>query len=603
MKRHWSRFPPPAPCPLSRGSSLREAGCRPRAEPLPRGRLRLPPRGRAAPDAAGGEPGASLAPRGSPAASVGGDGEAEPRRGSVLCPGGAGRRPPAARRRPAGGTRCRGGEAARGRCRAEGRSAGQSPRRPAPCPPRKEPGAAGAARPPPRGTLAGRAGPLLARRPSWGARRTRAVLLPQAAPRPPPPPVTFLYGHVFFYACWGPPSPGPLRDPRASERRRAPGPPSLPTLLSRAESGGRRRGRGGPGPSLGAALLAPVIALPSAGRWEEDAAMAQGRAPQGPGGRFSALLRWRWRRSSASPRATLSSRPAALACGPGPGRAAPGRGAARKPAGAATGSPGSRGRRGGQDAAAAGTAVFARAAGPRRSASLLPRGDPPRPPALLRSFGFVSGEITLTCRAKHRNRILETETWLWAFVDLFPPRLADRVWEIVFPAPLAPRPVRVHVPAWVRVPVQVPMRVPVPAPRIRLLLTLLCWATAARSPGAAAQPPPLSITLLGVPAEPPRPGDNVTVSCKALSGLPELTLLYWLGNGSFVETLYPDGAVREGDVQEEPRGRGATLRRDLHIGSFGARELHTNFTCVALSPGGFSARQMRWAPAQGPGLG
>ncbi|NXM27063.1 I18BP protein, partial [Oxyruncus cristatus] len=58
-----------------------------------------------------------------------------------------------------------------------------------------------------------------------------------------------------------------------------------------------------------------------------------------------------------------------------------------------------------------------------------------------------------------------------------------------------------------------------------------------------------SITILQMPAETPRPGESVTVSCKATSGLPELTLLYWLGNGSFVESLYPDGAVCEGTVQ------------------------------------------------------
>lgn len=44
-------------------------------------------------------------------------------------------------------------------------------------------------------------------------------------------------------------------------------------------------------------------------------------------------------------------------------------------------------------------------------------------------------------------------------------------------------------------------------------------------------------------------GESVTVSCEALSELPELTLLYWLENGSFVESLHPDGAVREGTVQ------------------------------------------------------
>ncbi|NXF09757.1 I18BP protein, partial [Smithornis capensis] len=63
----------------------------------------------------------------------------------------------------------------------------------------------------------------------------------------------------------------------------------------------------------------------------------------------------------------------------------------------------------------------------------------------------------------------------------------------------------------------------------------------------ALQPP--SITILRTPAELPRPGESVTVTCEAASALPELTLLYWLGNGSFVENLHPDGAVFEGTVQ------------------------------------------------------
>ncbi|NXC82477.1 I18BP protein, partial [Cercotrichas coryphoeus] len=63
----------------------------------------------------------------------------------------------------------------------------------------------------------------------------------------------------------------------------------------------------------------------------------------------------------------------------------------------------------------------------------------------------------------------------------------------------------------------------------------------------ASQPP--SISVLWVPAELPCPGESVTVSCEAWSELPELTLLYWLENGSFVESLHPDGAVREGTVQ------------------------------------------------------
>ncbi|XP_059322743.1 interleukin-18-binding protein isoform X1 [Ammospiza nelsoni] len=127
---------------------------------------------------------------------------------------------------------------------------------------------------------------------------------------------------------------------------------------------------------------------------------------------------------------------------------------------------------------------------------------------------------------------------------------------------------------------------------------LLCWSLAACCTGAMALQPP-SITTLRMPAELPRPGESVTVSCEALSELPEMTLLYWLENGSFVESLHPDGAVREGTVQEELQGSGWALRRDLHFSSFNKQHLHTNFTCVVLSPLGADTREVQW-PSRAP---
>uniref|UniRef100_A0A8B9VHI5 Interleukin-18-binding protein-like domain-containing protein n=1 Tax=Anas zonorhyncha TaxID=75864 RepID=A0A8B9VHI5_9AVES len=106
-------------------------------------------------------------------------------------------------------------------------------------------------------------------------------------------------------------------------------------------------------------------------------------------------------------------------------------------------------------------------------------------------------------------------------------------------------------------------------------------------------PPPL------VPAHfPPFAGCSVKISCEAVSSLPEVTLLYWLGNGSFIEKLHPDGAVHEGMLLEEPRGSGVVLRRDLLFSSFSARDLRTNFTCVVLSPIGLDTRELRWGPPQ-----
>lgn len=134
-------------------------------------------------------------------------------------------------------------------------------------------------------------------------------------------------------------------------------------------------------------------------------------------------------------------------------------------------------------------------------------------------------------------------------------------------------------------------------------ILLLCWGLAAHCTGAMDLQPP-SITILRMPAEPPVLGERLTVSCEAMSGLPELTLLYWLENGFFVESLHPDGAVYEGTVQEKLQGSGLALHRDLHFSSLDNQHLHTNFTCVVLSPLGVDTREVQWpSPALAPVTG
>uniref|UniRef100_A0A669Q5B5 Ig-like domain-containing protein n=1 Tax=Phasianus colchicus TaxID=9054 RepID=A0A669Q5B5_PHACC len=109
-------------------------------------------------------------------------------------------------------------------------------------------------------------------------------------------------------------------------------------------------------------------------------------------------------------------------------------------------------------------------------------------------------------------------------------------------------------------------------------------------------PPPQGVSPS--PLE-PHPGSKVSVSCEAESAHPDLTLLYWLGNGSFVEQLQPN--VREGAVREEERGSLVTLRRDLHFNSFSFQDLRTNFTCVLLSPFGVDVRELKWATPSNEG--
>lgn len=56
--------------------------------------------------------------------------------------------------------------------------------------------------------------------------------------------------------------------------------------------------------------------------------------------------------------------------------------------------------------------------------------------------------------------------------------------------------------------------------------------------------------------------------------------------------------------REESQGSGVALHRDLHFSSFDTRHLHTNFTCVVLSPLGVDTREVRWpSPALAPVTG
>lgn len=55
---------------------------------------------------------------------------------------------------------------------------------------------------------------------------------------------------------------------------------------------------------------------------------------------------------------------------------------------------------------------------------------------------------------------------------------------------------------------------------------------------------------------------------------------------------------------EELRGSRSALHRDLHFSSFNNQHLHTNFTCVVLSPLGVDTREVQWpSPALAPATG
>ncbi|DAA21962.1 interleukin-18-binding protein [Bos javanicus] len=119
-------------------------------------------------------------------------------------------------------------------------------------------------------------------------------------------------------------------------------------------------------------------------------------------------------------------------------------------------------------------------------------------------------------------------------------------------------------------------------------------ATTAASPGmakapcssrplalpAAKQCPALTVTW---PAEEVSLNGTLTLSCTACSRFPHFSILYWLGNGSFIEHL--PGRLWEGSTRREYRGKWTQLWRPLVLEELSPTLQDTNFSCVFMDPG------------------
>lgn len=75
---------------------------------------------------------------------------------------------------------------------------------------------------------------------------------------------------------------------------------------------------------------------------------------------------------------------------------------------------------------------------------------------------------------------------------------------------------------------------------------------------------------------------TLTLSCTACSRFPHFSILYWLGNGSFIEHL--PGRLREGSTRRERRGASTQLWRALVLEELSPALRSTNFSCVFADP-------------------
>uniref|UniRef100_G1LWK6 Interleukin-18-binding protein n=3 Tax=Ailuropoda melanoleuca TaxID=9646 RepID=G1LWK6_AILME len=114
-------------------------------------------------------------------------------------------------------------------------------------------------------------------------------------------------------------------------------------------------------------------------------------------------------------------------------------------------------------------------------------------------------------------------------------------------------------------------------------------ATAAASAGITKDPCPsrLPVTMWCPALEVTWPevqgplNGTLTLSCTACSRFP-FSILYWLGNGSFIEHL--PGRLREGSTSREYRGARTHLRRALVLEELSPTLRNTNFSCIFADP-------------------
>uniref|UniRef100_A0A6J0TKI0 Interleukin-1 receptor type 2-like n=1 Tax=Pogona vitticeps TaxID=103695 RepID=A0A6J0TKI0_9SAUR len=126
----------------------------------------------------------------------------------------------------------------------------------------------------------------------------------------------------------------------------------------------------------------------------------------------------------------------------------------------------------------------------------------------------------------------------------------------------------------------------------RLLLALLCSSTCFQGTDSSAHRlPNISSPLLCSPSF----GQKFSVLCQGHSAHPSSSLVYWLANETFVDDLYPDGAVTQRSTRESLKCAGRLLlQRKLIFRAFSEKDLQTRFQCTILDPAGSVRKAITW---------
>ncbi|XP_053418783.1 interleukin-18-binding protein [Nycticebus coucang] len=86
---------------------------------------------------------------------------------------------------------------------------------------------------------------------------------------------------------------------------------------------------------------------------------------------------------------------------------------------------------------------------------------------------------------------------------------------------------------------------------------------------------------------------TLTLSCTACSHFPHFSILYWLGNGSFIEHL--SGPLRECSTSREHGNTSTRLWKALVLEELSPALRSTNFSCVFVDPAQVAQRHIALA--------
>ncbi|XP_026522569.1 interleukin-1 receptor type 2 isoform X2 [Notechis scutatus] len=83
-------------------------------------------------------------------------------------------------------------------------------------------------------------------------------------------------------------------------------------------------------------------------------------------------------------------------------------------------------------------------------------------------------------------------------------------------------------------------------------------------------------------------GSHLTIPCRVFIGANNHSDVdvWWLANNSYIQTIYPDGRVKEGETGQFVENNNRSIEVELIFDSITEADFHTDFRCVAQNVGG-----------------